>query len=417
MPSNPFDRTPASTPLANVENGQATRLYATQPKPKPQYNVDEFTKLLLTGKKSTSNSTIPAVPPASSYVMSTGVGDSSSNTDASSISRQSIFEPASEARQDTPRTSHELSSSDEESVRSPLSTEEIMKPAAPQSQHGKPLADTNRAGLHQEPVFPPANNRSDEAAIGRPSAGSPRTPTDLNKPLPLPPTSEPSDPNHPDVLAHSMQPKLDQQPASPTIKKVPPAPPSSRRHGQAKPQPLSIASVQLPYPSAPDSPQSANPSSISRDQSMLPSDTPIKPPPPPPRRPGPSRGLSNSSTTSGVSMIPTPSSSNFSEDLNPTKSRPPVPPTRNRSSSSSKRQMTLPGQTGFTGLPPAPPPRRRGSSQSSFSPSRLSGEYQPSFTVRQRTDSGASSVQSKDVIADLSALQREVDALRGKFGT
>lgn len=74
--------------------------------------------------------------------------------------------------------------------------------------------------------------------------------------------------------------------------------------------------------------------------------------------------------------------------------------------------------------PPPPPPRRRGSSQSSYTPSRLSGHY----SERLRSDSGASSIshlamtplgssgaEKKDVMADLSALQRDVDELRGKL--
>ena len=78
-------------------------------------------------------------------------------------------------------------------------------------------------------------------------------------------------------------------------------------------------------------------------------------------------------------------------------------------------------------MPPPPPPRRRGSSQSSHTLSRLNGDYRISVGQRPRGDSGASSIsqlqmtpiessaEKKDVLADLSALQREVDELRGKM--
>ena len=419
--SSQSNRTVASTPLVTVGNGRAIRNPTVEPKSKPQYNVDEFTKLLLTGKKPSSDSTPPVPPSASSQTIQAAAGDSSSNTDASSISRQSIFEPPPDARQDTPRTSRELSSSDEERQQlrgSPLSAREREKPVTPQSHHGKPVVDnTTEMEAHKETASPIASSRTNEAFFGPLRLGSLRTPTDLNKPLPSPPTSQASGPLVSNAVEFSTQPKRSQQLASPSRRKEPPAPPSARRQGPWGPKQSLDDPRRFVGQTEPDTPKPPQPNQISPEQSMLISDSTVKPPPPPPRRPGPIRGLSTSSTTSGVSMVPTPSSSNFSDDSNLTKSRPPLPPTRDRSSSATKRQIALPTQAGSTALPPVPPPRRRGSSQSSFSPARLSGEYQSSLTGRQRTDSGASSVQSKDVMADLSTLQREVDALRGKFGT
>jgi hypothetical protein len=268
------------------------------------------------------------------------------------------------------------------------------------------------------PWLPISNSKISDAWTGKLSPGCPRTPTDLNKPLPLPPTVEAADHELPNPLRSFAMSKRDPQTDSPNLKKEPPAPPSARRQGQARPKSLFGESGQgmpegMPVSQGKSS-EALHSDPKHRDQ---PSEASSKPPPPPPRRPGISHGLSASSTTSGVSMVPTPSSSTFSDDSLTSKTKPPVPPTRNRSSSLIKRQTTLPTQISSTAMPPAPPPRRRGSSQSSFSPTRLSGEYQPSFTGRQRADSGASSIQSKNVMADLSALQKEVDALRGKFGT
>ena len=264
------------------------------------------------------------------------------------------------------------------------------------------------------PWSPVTNFKISNVWTGTSSPGSPRTPTDLNKPLPLPPTVDAADHEVPNPLQSFALPKLDPQTDSPNRKKEPPLPPSARRQGQSRPKSFINKSGEgMPMLEGKSSelPQS---DAIHRDH---PSEASSKPPPPPPRRPGVVHGLSASSTASGVSMVPTPSSSTFSDDSLTTKTKPPIPPTRNRSSSLIKRQMTLPTQISSTGMPPAPPPRRRGSSQSSFSPIRLSEEYQPSFTGRQRTDSGASSIHNKNVMADLSALQKDVDALRGKFGT
>lgn len=131
---------------------------------------------------------MPAVPQHT--VQSSG--DTSSNTDASSISRQSIFEPPTETRQDTPRTSQELSLSDDEQQRSaqgPTTADltKVRKPALPQSHHGRPMLEN-------------------------------RTPTDLNKPLPPPPVVEGTGPDAFNSLYSCSSPKLDPQAESPSRK-------------------------------------------------------------------------------------------------------------------------------------------------------------------------------------------------------
>ncbi|KAL8827951.1 MAG: hypothetical protein Q9191_002878 [Dirinaria sp. TL-2023a] len=380
-------------------------------KSKPHYSVDEFTNLLMTGKRQTLDGTTATTPPVTSITSPT-LGDSSSNTDSSSISRQSMFEPSSDARQETPRTSHELSLSDEERQNlvkaSPIKR---SKPTAPKSHHGKLVSgNASQAGLPREPSSPATSIRSKNAVAGPFSPSPPRTPTDLNKPLPPPPTREAIE-NVP--LASQISPDTEVNFSTPNQKKEPPVPPSARRQGQPRPKSIEGKADRSVLVPEVDSSAPEKPSLVSSELGGK------APPPPPPRRPGPIRGLSTSSSTSSMSMIPTPSSSVFSDEikLSASKNKPPVPPARNRAGSSAKRQSTLPAPMGFSGMPPAPPPRRRGSSQSSFSPSQLSAEYQPSITERQRADSGASSIQSKDVMADLSALQREVDELRATFGT
>ena len=106
--------------------------------------VDEFKNLLLTGRTSTQDIPAPGATSASLDTVQT-LGDTSSNTDSSSISRQSIFEPPPETRQDTPRTSQELFPSDDDerqqSAHDPRSVNHSRKPAIPQSQNGKPTEE------------------------------------------------------------------------------------------------------------------------------------------------------------------------------------------------------------------------------------------------------------------------------------
>lgn len=382
-------------------------------KSKPNYSVDEFTALLMTGKSSKPDSAPGHSSPVSSHTPQIA-GDSSSNTDASSISRQSIFEPPPDPRHETPRTSQEITISDDErhSFEHTPPRNERFKPETPRSHHGRLVSESSSLPQH-ELSSPVATPRSSYAPAEMWSSIYPSNPTDLNKPLPIPPTHEPSENAPPGIQTFKVTTNTDQDSDASNRKKEPPTLPSTRRLGQVESKSLSASANR-------SAPVSVGISSSINATTSTSSNLAAKvPPPPPPRRPGPTRGQSTSSTTSGISMIHNPSSSTFSDDSsqNASKNKPPVPPARRGSGSSTKRHSTLPAQLSISGVPPTPPPRRRGSSQSSFGPSQLSGEYQPSTSERQRADSGASSVQSRDVIADLSALQKEVDELRGKFGT
>ena len=202
-------------------------------------------------------------------------------------------------------------------------------------------------------------------------------------------------------------------------KRSPPPPPLSRRHSQLRAKYL----ASNPERSTPITEEVAA-ESVSTSQTP-----PIAgskaPPPPPPRRAGLVRGHSSTSISTGASSTPT-SDQSSSHDVSTrsVKPRPPVPVNRSPSVSSVKRPIQAESMPVSSPIAPPPPPRRRNSSQSSYTPSQLSGHY----AERIRSDSGASSIShlamtpvspsgegKKDVMADLSALQREVDELRGKF--
>ncbi|KAL8793619.1 MAG: hypothetical protein Q9195_003771 [Heterodermia aff. obscurata] len=410
IPLNPFPR-----PSKHRNGKTQSTIEPSKPDNKPHYSVDEFKDLLLTGRKAPVDVSFP--PSHSISHGSHAHGDSSSNTDASSVSRQSIFEPLPGLQQDTPRSSHEISPAEDGRLRStPISysTTEKMKPSAPNSHHGKAMReDTQQAIASPNSLI---GSPTHELTPGMPSPDLSRTPTDLNKPLPLPPTAEPVEAHATDSGMYSPRPQCNPEPGSPTRRREPPAPPLSRRQGHHRPKSL-LESPGRAYGNSEASPVGTyQQSPVLSNKGEIPFGT-KQPPPPPPRRPGPVRGLSESSSASAMSTIATPTSSSFTDDSmnNAQKQRPPVPPTRNRSTSSTKQSNRIASKSGSPSTPPTPPPRRRGSSQSSLGPFSFSADQQQIETRRHRSDSAASSIKSKDIMADLSTLQKEVDALRGKF--
>lgn len=439
MPANPFKKT-----LANLgtEGKQSLPSYNSERlsesgepfSKRPLYDVDDFTRLLLTGKKSTPAPPVAAPPPVSLYSHHS-VGDSSSNTDASSISRQSILEPIAGLLQESPRTSYEGSPIEDERqqlVGSDSPSFQKSKPSTPGHRHGKLVkANAPQTVSFEDPSLSFSSTAiSTRSPIGRTTPMPPRTSGDTEKPLPcLPPSPwsnsipivETGDAATTIPKRETYSELADVQKSQLSRKRNPPTPPLARRHSQLKPKAIAVSERSTPKSEAGFSGVAQSP----------PTTAPKAPPLPPPRRAGgPVRVNSSSSISTTASVAPTQSQSSTDDvTSNPTKPRPPVPPSYSPSISSVKRQSTQPISLSPAMAPP-PPPRRRGSSQSSYTPSRLSGDYHTAAIERLRSDSGASSIShlqmtpmtptpsstdSKDVMADLTALQREVDELRGKF--
>lgn len=436
MPTNPFKRTLPSlstnsqlsqninTSLPNTHRLQRTEKSV----PRAHYDVDDFKRLLLTGERSNPEASAAAAPPVSSQTHN-NVGDSSSNTDASSISRQSIFEPTTGPIQESAGTSQGGSPSADEpqqpvDIQSP--TSQKTKPLAPRHRHGKLMQENAPRTVSFED---PSLSFSAMSSTGSPSSSilkglEPSGDTDK----PLPPLPRPSNVQSSEedfsVQGESRHVSTNKEKAQSPQKSKPPTPPLSRRHSQLKPKGFSSSERSAPIS------EEGSPESTLSSQVPYSSATNAPPPPPPPRRSGGPTRVNSSSSVSTSSSIP-PSNSFTSADsvvADSPKARPPAPPNRSPTVSSGKRQQIQP--SGSPDVAPPPPPRRRGSSQSSYNPSRLSGEYRSAATERFRSDSGASSVSqlqltsttptpsstgSKNVMADLSALQKEVDELRGKF--
>lgn len=430
MPANPFKKasTAESRPGPPIPGSEGLSIEAESKTTRPRYDVDDFKRLLLTGEKNVPGANA-TVPPLASFQSPAPVGDSSSNTDASSISRQSIFEPVTGPLQESPRSSHGSVSSDNERQRLveniPTASESI-KPSTPRHRHGK-LVKTNapQTVSFEDPTLSIVDStKGTMAPVDRSILGSSG---DVHKPLP----PLPSAPNSQLVRQNSIgstssdmrdvHPEFEASPSgSIARKRSPPAPPLSRRHSQLRAKPFA-SSTERSMPITEEAPM------ISKLLSQsAPTASSKAPPPPPPRRAGLVRGNSSLSMSTGAS------STLMSDQFNATDAgtrsanpRPPAPPNRSPSVSSANRSDQTQSIPGSPSMAPPPPARRRGSSQSSYTPSsRLSGYY----AGRLRSDSGASSIshlamtsvsssgaESKDVMADLSALQREVDELRGKF--
>ena len=421
IPPNPFARTspfaqgPTSKLVKDDHIITDSSSRSTASKNKPHLDVDAFKRLLLTGDKDGPTSA-PGTP--SSHVLPSQYmhGDSSSNTDASSLSRQSILDSQTDLRLETPRTSHEISPSEEErqfqlAARSPKS--ERFVPPVPRSRG-------SNAGKHNQPQSPILA----DAVLSTPTSkysisSSPILATDLNKPLPPPPASDSSESrlqSSPVTLPSTDVPA----PHSPvaTIQRIraAPPPPVSRRHSQYRSKygsgsqaaSTSIAEEHL-ADIHPDVPASATPKA------------PV-PPPPPPRR----RGTDRHQSLSDFPTVQSPATNIAQSTPISHGAKPPPPPSRTSSISSLKSKTRAPpSMSTSSSMVPPPPPRRRGSSGSSFGSRRVSSELQAmdmegrnsNSTLPQSTNDlmPRGEANEKDIMADLSALQREVDALRGKY--
>ncbi|KAI0814291.1 hypothetical protein GGR55DRAFT_634712 [Xylaria sp. FL0064] len=243
-----------------------------------------------------------------------------------------------------------------------------------------------------------------------------------------------------------------------------PAAPPPRRHGRNDSKAPSINTNNVDE----DPPRSSVESSRSRAESLRTSANPEKPScapaPPPPRRPGHGRqgsffanvnhgssspGVSPSLSekertqwSSGLTPMPSPgitpghsqSLTAISAGLNgqPKLSPPPPPPTRKQSTRRPPSVRSMESSSGPTprkvsrekdsGVPPPPPPRTRGGGRSGPDALPLSGEgvrkgsvsslsAGNGSTTPKMTDNGKN---GDEILADLDALQREVDELMKK---
>ncbi|KAJ9145484.1 hypothetical protein NKR23_g5403 [Pleurostoma richardsiae] len=523
-PPNPFQKT-----LEDIEHStkdESLDTPGTATAGKGALDVDAFRRLLLTGQAPSlpHPSTLPSV---SSHLHPTGAaGDGASNTDASSISRQSIFD-AAHPLQETPRSSHEISEPEaDESLRGLLPTPGVTRrssnkkppPPPPGSRHGKMIkfefkGDEKTRGSFEAPATP---GRPGPAATGVISPRRTSSSSDVNKPLPPAPARRPEDeegesifdreaagkvpdididpeavvvpsprPPTPPNISHSSSTPV-QDPIS-TLRK--PAPPPRRQpHARTDSKPPSFTGIPPPSTTNSEDPDAAPLRSSLESTHSRSSSTHVNisaPAPPPPRRAttNPTRAAGNSlaSPTSSVSasspsalsdaersplawpqhgsahlphghshLVDSPSPGIIHSQSQVKLSTPPPPPPARNSSMRSltgrpasvssmdapSRRIVRDSSGGSISMPPPPPPRARGSSKGSLdgpaaaAPRRTSVESvrplggpvmeEPAAVGASGGPAGSGDAvrrdsAAKDILADLDALQREVDALRGQF--
>ncbi|KAK2051356.1 hypothetical protein LY76DRAFT_599398 [Colletotrichum caudatum] len=335
---------------------------------------------------------------------------------------------------DTPRTSLDIADRRSEDQRSllPSPTVAKRKPPPPSSRHGRKIS-----------VQPPERpHLSSETA-------SPVSPSDVNKPLPPAPNGHDDLDDAEDVFAREAAgkvPELDSPtlntasaPALPaTGKKPTPAPPPRRGHARSQsltPSAGATAPSTANY-EADTPPRSSMESQRSRSESFRSINAPA---PPPPRRPHASHRqssqLASPSNSSFTGASPAPPDAEIAlhaaGNTPPKISPPPPPPARNLSTRRppSVRSIEAPSRKTSIGkenaVPPPPPPRQRGSSRgsmdgygvrrTSIDSTRAMGSNvpeEPGAEESVQDHAAANGSMAADILADLDALQREVDALR-----
>jgi len=429
-------------------------------------DVDAFKNILMTGTAT------PSLPPAS--LPAQPPQDSSGSTDSSSLSRQSIFDAMHDVHLESPRTSmeydHESLSGEgdegDESLQSSLLGPPTSRPveegppAPPKHRHGRGFPQTvsfadfdesipSRPSSSSRPHTPPVSMQRN--SILRPSPQ--RTLSDLNKPLP-PPPAEPegsptpaSTPRSDGIAPQSVSTPISAGPEEQShAKRAPPPPPSSRRQppGNAQYRPVSSSNLnqapahgnETPPPPPPTgsglkaaptppstrrnkvtafapSPTAETPphSPTSQDVPPLPDSRPM--PPPPPRRHPPKTGPSVNRTPSDASRY----SSNASQAPPPAPfgTAPPAPPPRRGVTGSTRSSLDGPPSS-LTARRSSGTDYRRTSGQSFGSERSAMGQVDQAPQRESVADAvvspSALDGQPRDILADLTAFQAEIDALR-----
>ncbi|OAQ66166.1 hypothetical protein VFPPC_14297 [Pochonia chlamydosporia 170] len=387
-PANPFSKTlqdiEGSKELQKEREEEGEVLKAAN-EGRKSLNVDSFKRLLMTGNAGDDASSV-----------STDRGDEAEKMKTSG----SAAEISTGRRTEYPGSSADSSDSHEEEEgsktysASQLSKEKKAPPPPPSSRHGK--------SLKQQGVNDVKADKDDGYG---PSTPARRSMDDEELPLDVDATKV-------SVGEADAEPQLNSTQSMPSTKKSAPAPPPPRGHAKSDSR---SNDIEAPVRTSSDGMPSRSDSTRS---------TGLAPAPPPPRRPFAAPKQTSSTSSPSVSSSNVPPSTDQAEDNTtqsqhdtPTPSKssvaPPPPPARQLST---RRPASVTGvdapsrrisseNKSREGVPPPPPPRPRHRGSSPGDGRKVSGEaYRPS-------DPG----KSADILADLDALQREVDALRGQM--
>lgn len=465
-PRNPFSKT-----LATLEGteGQDFHNDASVSGPgKPTMDVEAFRRLLMTGSSGTTTPSAMTGTTAQPQPISQLMLNDGSSTEASSISRHSIFENIQDNHLESPRTSQEAADADDERGKIPglrRSASEKKKPPPPSSRHGKlinmqlkeePSAQSLYSPVASSPApLTPLTPSSTTESIA--SFATQRS--NVNKPLPPAPARRSHDSARESIFDKEAAGKTPEPPSPPSrsnsvARKAAPPPPAGRRHG--------LPVSESPVPQVGSS-RMSSPGGDSREASIhgmpfshtagqagsikVPSGLPKAPPPPPVRRHGSVRNVSPMS-------LQLPSSgevvSQSGPSLSPPSTNSPLPPPPPQRAPSVRHAARPPSVVSMDSTvssrrtshpPPPPPPHRQRSDRgskgnsldlprstpaSTYSPgSGRSDDYfgetdASKVTEEEDAEQLHSQEQGKeeeesarhDILADITKLQSEIDALR-----
>ncbi|CAN9105586.1 unnamed protein product [Alternaria sp. RS040] len=439
VPANPFSRTLASLEPQERENDEE-RTNTGRPmlgSSRASLDVESFKNLLMTGKPTPRPSGPPPQPTSVSQPLAGAQFETSSSTDTSSISRQSLFEPPQETRADSPRTSVDMAASDEDESMGLVS--EVKKgkkkpPPAPKHRHGKLVAprqpqtvsfESFAATEPAQAPSPPAIRRTDSSDMQKPLP-----PTPVTAPQSLHISTQDTTPlQSPPILPTATQPSTPSE--GPTRqKKTPPPVPLSRRQSQLKTattgnRSRSSSNLTISSQYSVDAPQSPGPNTL---DPLLGAKSP--PPPPPSRHGARLANLGNSSANSSSTELPQrsssgrmprsvpepPSSRRSTLESQPSSPAPSVHRTSSISSNRNTHRNVSGESTGSNMPPPPPPPRRRQSNRSSLDQQRPHVSYSsPTESRRTSTEYRRTSTeQRRSSVASESSLRRTYEPVDEK---
>ncbi len=378
---NPF-RSPAKAPEKNGRELPKRAHSASKAdghsaaRGKPALDVESFKRLIMTGAAEPAapgRSVLPSITTAGaeyapSSVLGTigagagGSGDGGSTTDASSISRQSLFDTMAvaegqEAAENTPRTSYEISRSEEEE-RSDAAGGALdgrpstaKRPPPPTHRHGRPIRSDSAAGRDlftsqthasspsQSPARPPRSIATGATTTATALQTAPAILNDITNYLPSPSSSSsninlpsPSTPskkvelephNSREAARLSLPPPPPPPPPPQLSQRTAPKAPLSRRRSQAGPRSDVLRSALAegppkerhgadegdstppaslsPFPSSPSASKPSISATLSAPAEAGQARKPPPPPPPPSRRPGVDHGPHSSSSSLSLS--------------------------------------------------------------------------------------------------------------------
>ncbi|KAK3054851.1 hypothetical protein LTR09_004009 [Extremus antarcticus] len=444
-PYNPFARTLATSEAAfglqrstdeGVQQDGGEGRIGTRGVGRPAMDVDQFKNILMNGSALPSISTPTNAPAPTARFQ-----DSSSNTDASSASQQSLFDPYLEIHSETPRTSFDQMDSPSDSedggeddnsglMSGTTRSDDFAPPAPPKHSHGRPLTAVMAAPKGPQTVsFDEFDDSISAGPKRQQSLNVPtlhRSPSDLNKPLPPPPMLDPGSPRTAEPLqletgGLAAQESRDAlftagvEDNAETKKAPPPPPPTSRRGQSTSSQGRARSTSDATEDFSRDDMNATQQEPISMaDEPVSKTTAPAAAPPPPPP---PSR-KSKPPTQPQIAVVEAPSDTQLSapSTAESAKPMPPPPPRRmaskagnsvNRSTSTaSHSSVQRKENTSSNATPPAPPPRR--GKRESMDIDRRSSGQSGVMSPNKETE--------RDVLADMSAFQAEIEALRKRAG-